>query len=341
MRVRLKPLRDQTIVITGGSSGHCLLTARLAARAGARVMLAARNEAALRQVADEMNRSGCTAAFCVADVGVRDDMERLAARTIERFGGFDSWINGAGTTLFGELERTPIEEQRRLFETNYWGVVYGSLAALRHLRQRGGALINMGSVLADRAVPLQGAYCATKFAVKAFTDALRMELMHDHAPVSVTLIKPAGIDTPLLHHARSHLAGRPELPPPLYAPRVVARAMLHACAHPVRDLSPGGLVAVQAALANMVPGAADRVMARIMWRAQQSFGTPPRRGPDNLDAAGEDADERSGLHRFVLPASPITEAQMHPLRALGLLTLAGASVLALAAVRAPRTSASR
>jgi NAD(P)-dependent dehydrogenase (short-subunit alcohol dehydrogenase family) len=115
-----------------------------------------------------------------------------------------------------------------VFETNYWGTVHGCRVALEHLRHRGGALINVGSVLSKRAFPMQGAYSASKHAIKGFTDALRMELMRDRAPVSVTLIKPAAIDTRHAHHAKNYLPMQPKNPPPLYAPEVVARVVLHA-----------------------------------------------------------------------------------------------------------------
>ena len=149
-------------------------------------------------------------------------MMGLAETALREFGGFDTWVNNAGTSIYGKVEDTPMEDQRRLFETNYWGTVIGSRIAATHLRRRGGALVNVGSVLSDRAVPLQATYCATKHAVKGFTNALRMELEADGAPVSVTLIKPAAVDTQLEEHARSLTGAEPLNPPPVYAPETVA-----------------------------------------------------------------------------------------------------------------------
>jgi NADP-dependent 3-hydroxy acid dehydrogenase YdfG len=202
-QIRLKPLSQQTIVITGASSGIGLATARRAVRAGARVFLISRNEAALKTIAEELRARGGRADFAVADVGDRAALEAAAEKAQQAFGGFDSWVNDAGVSIYGELEKTALEDQKRLFDTNYWGVVHGSLIAAKALRGRGGAIVNIGSVLSDRAMILQGTYSATKHAVRGFTDTLRMELERDGRPISVTLIKPSGIETGFQDHARS------------------------------------------------------------------------------------------------------------------------------------------
>src|SRR5205085_8956246 len=170
MNVQLKKLNEQVVVITGASSGIGLATARMAAKQGARLVLAARTEEALKQLADEITQAGGAAIYVVADVGREEDVRRIAAEAVARFGGFDTWVNDAGVSIYGKITDVPTEDLRRLFETNFWGVVYGSRAAAEHLRTRGGALINVGSALSDRALPLQGMYCASKHAVKGFTD---------------------------------------------------------------------------------------------------------------------------------------------------------------------------
>src|ERR1044071_8077770 len=194
MTIKLKKLSDQVIVITGASSGIGLVTARMAAKRGARLVLNARNEEALRLVSDEINAAGGKVIYVVGDVGRFDDVQKIADEAIRRFGGFDTWVNNAGVSIYGRMLEQSIEDQRRLFETNYWGMVHGSLVACTHLRNKGGALINVGSVLSDVALPLQGTYCATQHAVKGYTDALRLELEEEGAPISVTLIKPSTID---------------------------------------------------------------------------------------------------------------------------------------------------
>ena len=329
MSLRLKRLNQQVVVLTGATSGHGLAFARMAAKRGATLMLAARNEDALRTLSDEINGRGGRAAYRVTDVGEREQVEALASAAVSAFGRIDTWINDAEVSIYGTLEQVPVEDHRRLFETNYWGVVYGSLAAVRHLRQGGGALINMGSILSDRAVPLQGPYAASKHAVRAFTDALRIELEHDRAPVSVTLVKPAGVDTPLIWHARNYMRGKPNVPPPPYSSHVVGRALVHACEHPVRQIAPGGAGPLQIAAANLFPGLSDRVMSRTMWRLEQSFSPRPPHGPDNLYGPGEDLAEASGVKRLVLPVAPLTEGRMHPALALGVLSAVGWAAVAV------------
>ena len=200
MKIHLKPLEEQTIVITGASSGIGLVTARMAARNGAAVVLAARSGDSLQQLENEILQAGGEAAHVVADVSKVEDVAKIAEVAKENFGGFDTWVNNAGVSIYGKIEEIPIEDMRRLFDTNFWGLVYGSLEAAKHLRKFGGAIIQIGSEVGDRAIPLQGIYSASKHAVKGFTDAFRMELEKEGAPISVTLIKPAAIDTPYPHH---------------------------------------------------------------------------------------------------------------------------------------------
>jgi NAD(P)-dependent dehydrogenase (short-subunit alcohol dehydrogenase family) len=308
MKPHLKNLSDQTVVITGASSGTGMATARLAARRGARVVLAARGAHGLRDAGDAIRADGGEVACVVADVAQEGDVRRIAEVALDRFGGVDTWVNNAGVSVYGRLEDVPIEDQRRVFETNYWGTVYGCRVALEHLRQRGGALINVGSILSERAFPLQGAYSASKHAIKGFTDALRMELMHDGAPVSVTLIKPAAIDTPYIYHARNYLPMRPQNPPPLYAPEVVARAILHAAEHPARESS--RWAARAACWKRWITGCpASRIGS---WRrfcpARSRAGSRPahprRRACMTLPARGGSAAARRGSCSSAAPTPP-------------------------------------
>src|SRR5690606_39150959 len=198
-----------------------------------------------------------------------EDHEKIVQAAMLSFGGFETWINNAGVTIFGKLDDVAIEDQRQLFETNYWGVVYGSLAALKELRERGGALINVGSEVSDRALPLQGAYSAAKHAVKGFTDSLRMELEAENAPVSVTLVKPASIDTGCLQHAKNYRDVEPKLVPPLYSPRVVAEAILYAGEHPMRDVYVGGAARAMSAFGQNMPSVADKLAPQLI-RSQRT-----------------------------------------------------------------------
>jgi NAD(P)-dependent dehydrogenase (short-subunit alcohol dehydrogenase family) len=299
------------------------------------VVLAARSADALERAAGAIRARGGEAATVVADVADERDVRRIAEAALERFGGLDTWVNNAGVSVYGAIAEVPLEDQRQVFETNYWGVVHGCRVALEHLRDHGGAIINVGSVLSERAFPLQGAYSASKHAIKGYTDALRMELIHDRAPVSVTLIKPTGIDTPYAHHAQNYLPMQRKNPPPLYAPEVVARAILHAAQHPVRELTVGGSGRMLEALDRWLPGLTDRVMARVLPSSQQSRTPAGERGPAGLYAASGEARERSGDASFVRERSAYTAAARHPFVALGIVVAAGAG-LALLARTAPR-----
>jgi len=316
MTVRLKPLEDQVIVLTGASSGIGLATARRAAEHGARLVLVARNEKALHEIARECSRRGGRAIAVPADVGRREDLERVARVAIETFGGFDSWVNNAGAALYGRLDEIPIEDQRRQFEVNYWGVVNGSLIAARHLRKRGGgAIINTGSILSDRAMIYQTQYSATKHAVKAFTDGLRMELEAQGAPISVTLIKPSSIDTPYPEHARNYLDSPGlVLPPPAYDPAVVAKAILFAAEHPKRALTVGFGGYAIALMGAHFPRFMDRMMELSGYAAQTTEEPGPRETQrrDNLYTAREDGAEHSSLGVPSRKSSLFLEAQMHP-----------------------------
>ncbi|HZA34874.1 MAG TPA: SDR family oxidoreductase, partial [Vicinamibacterales bacterium] len=210
MKIRLLPLRDQVMVITGASSGIGLVTARQAAGAGARVVLAARNGRDLERAVASIRARGGRAIHVVADVADPLQVEEIAAAATREFGRIDTWVNNAAVSMYGRIMELPIDDMRRQMDVNYWGQVYGSRTAVRHLRERGGALINVASALSDRAIPLQANYCAAKHAVKAFTDALRMELEEEGVPIAVTLVKPASIDTPFFDKARTYLGVEPQ-----------------------------------------------------------------------------------------------------------------------------------
>lgn len=342
MAIRLKPLAQQTIVITGASSGIGLATARLAAERGARLVLVARNEDALREICEDLRRRGARCEYVAADVGDAAAMEAVARKAEEAFGGFDSWVNDAGTSVYGTLAETPLEDQRRLFDTNYWGAVHGSLVAARALRRRGGAIINVGSVVSDRAILLQGTYSATKHAVKGFTDALRMELERDGAPVSVTLIKPSGIDTPFQEHARN-LTASPgvRVPPPAYEPRLVARAILHTCEHPRRSILIGAGGGIIGLMGNLFPRATDLLMEAVGAQGQMSDKRPAKDSTDSLYRPRRDGSERSprGAVRPVRRSSLVLEAQLHP--AMTLAAMAGLGALAAGALAARRAGHGR
>ena len=264
MKYLLKNLNEQVMVITGASSGIGLTTARAAAKRGTKMVLAARNEDALRRLTEELTQQDCEAIYVVADVGDEEQVRSIAKAAIDRFGGFDTWVNNAGVSIFGRNEDISLKDHRQLFQTNFWGVVHGSLTAVKHLRERGGgALINLGSEVSDHVAPLQGMYSTSKHAVKGFTNSLRLELEEEKAPISVTLIKPAAIDTMFVPHAKNYLDVVPRLPPPVYAPEIVAEAILYAAEHPKRDIYVGGASKMLSSTSRFAPGLLDKFMARF------------------------------------------------------------------------------
>ena len=325
-RIKLKPLKEQVVVITGASSGIGLVTARMAARRGARLVVAARSEESLRRLVEEISAGGTEAIYVAADVSRSEDVARIAETAIQRFGGFDTWVNNAGVSIYGHLVDVAIEDMRRLFETNFWGLVQGSLTAARHLKTKGGAIINVGSTLSDRAIPLQGAYCASKHAVKGFTDSLRMELEAEDAPVSVTLIKPGSIDTPYRHHAKNYLPSEPKNPGLVYAPNAVAEAILHCAEHPERDIFVGGGGKGMAFFGNYAPRWTDKLMERFVIPGQESDEASRPREDNALYKASGDLQERGGHPGHVAKYSLYTKSRLHPLATAAI--LAGSVALA-------------
>ncbi|WP_119155242.1 SDR family oxidoreductase [Caldimonas tepidiphila] len=311
MQVTLKPLEQQTLVITGASSGIGLATARHAVSLGARVVIVSRSPAALEAIAREIDPGGRQVLAAAADVGRSDEVERVAQAAIERFGGFDTWVNNAGVGIWGRLTEVPEDEHRRLFETNFWGMVNGSLVAARHLRGRGGAIVNVGSITGDRAWPLQGMYCASKHAIKGFTETLRVELEQECAGISITLIKPAAIGTPLLQHAANFTGRRLRLPPPIYAPEEAAHAICHAAQHPVRDVYVGGSGLLASTVGLHAPRVTDWISEAALFEAQLGpQAVPPTQGNLHRPMAG--GRERGDDFGRPLQSSFYTRVTLHP-----------------------------
>ncbi|HEX4566808.1 MAG TPA: SDR family oxidoreductase [Vicinamibacterales bacterium] len=336
-RFKTKALKDQVIVITGASSGIGLTTARMAAGHGARVVLAARNAQDLQAVTNDICRRGGRAFAVPTDVSDATAVEELGARGRSEFGSIDTWVNNAGLSIYGKLTDVPLEDERRLFDINFWGVVHGCRTAVRLMKDSGGVLINLGSQVSELAIPLQGIYSASKRAVKGYTDALRMELEHDDVPIAVTLVMPSAINTPYPEHARNYLdEGVPALPPPIYAPEVVARAILHCAERPVRDVVVGGSGRLQIALGKNLPRLADKYMKRSLFEQQKTYD---RDHVDEGNLERPQADGRAwGLHKgHVMRSSAYTTATLSPV--LTTMAFAAAGLTLAAGVKRWRTAA--
>lgn len=286
MTHKLKKIDEQVVVVTGASSGIGLATALAAAEQGAKVALLARSEETLNEIAMSIEGEGGQALVIPLDVADREAVEAAADQVVARFGRIDTWVNNAGVAIYGRIEEIADEDNRRLFETNFWGVVYGSLAALPYLKQSGGALINVGSEVSEAVIPLQGMYSTSKHAVKGFTDALRVETeLVEEAPVSITLIQPTAVNTPYPEHARNYMDKEPKLPTPQIDPRQVADSIIHAATKGGRDIKVGAMSKMNTLTSNLLPKLADRMSA--MQAKRQQKDESPRNPEGTLFEAGQ------------------------------------------------------
>ena len=328
----LKPLDQQVIVLTGASSGIGLATAEAAVRRGARVVLVARNRDALDAIVERLGERTVAVAADIADA---DAPDRIAEVALQAFGRIDTWVNGAAAALYGHLTEVTEADHRRVFDVGYFGTVRASLKAVELLRDRGGALINIGSVLGERSIVLQGTYSAMKHALRGFTDTLRMEVEAAGHPVAVTLIKPSGMNTPYPEHARN-LTGRPvRIPPIVYDPRLVATAILHAAQHRTRELTVGGIGIPLQKLTNLFPRLTDLGMEMVGEAIQHIDQPPEAAATDNLHVPRADGRIESNQAVYVRRQSIWLQAQLHPLRAVGAIG-AGVAAAALMALRGRR-----
>lgn len=330
MGVKLKPIEQQVILITGASSGIGLLTAQTAASLGAKVILLARNEEALNNAAADIVNAGGEAIAVVADVADKEAFRAAVDKGIARFGRIDTWVNDAGVGMWGKVTEDHLEDEKRLFETNFWGVVHGSRLAVEYLRDNGGAILNLGSVVSDVAIPPQGMYSASKHAVLGFTDALRIELKNAGLPISVTLIKPAAINTPFPQNAQNYFDKEASLPPPVYDPHIVASAILFAATHSRRELHAGGGGRFLSMLQREVPGVMDLVLSTRSMFEKNFADRPERQGEGALYApkVGGETRGKADQDRMIRQHSAYNTVAQHPVISSSVVTLAIAGVVA-------------
>lgn len=297
---KFKPLsiNEQVIVITGATSGIGLETAKLAASLGAKVVMCARNLDELINVQDEINRKGQIAVAVQADVAEFLELKRVADEALRRFGKIDTWVNNAGVSIYGRLIDLREDEERKLFETNFWGLRHGCRIAVDAMKIFGGVIINLGSEASAKAIPLQGIYSASKHAIKAYTDALRTELRHDDIPIAVSLIRPTAINTPYTEHAANRLErGAPSLPSPIYDPILVAKAIIKCAVKPKRDAYVGANSRLATLMEGIAPGFSDRMYEKKLYREQvRGTGVPHTRQNEGLHHAPEEEGKARGSH---------------------------------------------
>ncbi len=263
--------KSPVVVITGASAGIGRAVAVAFGREGWRVALIARGSERLESAAREVEKAGGQALVFAADVADAQAMEAAAAQVVSTWGGLDIWINNAMASVLGPVTDLSSDEIRRVTEVTYLGQVYGTLAALRHMRVRNrGTIVQIGSALSYRSIPLQSAYCAAKFAVRGFTDSLRSELHHEGSGICLTMVQLPAVDTPQFDWVRSHLPRRLQPVPPIHEPAPVAEAIVRAALEAPREMWIGAPT-IQAILGTMVaPGLLDRMMARRAWEGQMT-----------------------------------------------------------------------
>jgi NAD(P)-dependent dehydrogenase (short-subunit alcohol dehydrogenase family) len=282
--VNLKPVAEQVVVVMGASSGIGRATALRFAEQGAEVVVSARGEAGLKTLVAEIEAAGGTATAFVADVTDPAQMHAVADHAVTTYGRLDTWVHMAGVLLVAGFDDTTPDEFARVIQVNLLGQVHGAKAALPHLRRDGGAFISMSSMGSQRGIPLQTAYCSSKHGIDGFLEALRVELQRDGVPVSVTQIMPGTINTPLFDNARTKMGVKPVAPPPAYPARVVADAIVHAAAHPVRDLVVGGAAKTLITVEQFAPRVVDALLRRVGYEIHDTGERKPADAPDNLDA---------------------------------------------------------
>ena len=277
-----KRLSDQVIVVTGASSGLGRAVARLAGARGAKVVVTARSGEALGACVREIEAAGSEALAVVADCSVQDDVQQAVEQAIDRFGRIDSYVANAIVTVYAETYRYEPDELRRIMDVNFFGQAYGYWAVLPHLRESRGTFVSVNSALAYRGIPLQGGYCASKAALRAFFESARVEIEKAGWDVAVSVVLPGAINTPQFDRDRQKIGKQPQPVPPIYQPEPFATAVLHCCEHPVRELPVGWGAQKLLWGQKLSPRAGDLVLRRMGWKSQSTGEPKPVDAPDNL-----------------------------------------------------------
>lgn len=324
------------MVVTGASAGVGRATVQALAKRGARVGLIARGRAGLEGAKRDVERLGGEALVLQADVADADAVEAAAARAEEELGPIEVWINVAMASVFSPVKEMKPEEYKRVTDVTYLGYVYGTLAALKRMVPRDrGTIIQVGSALAYRGIPLQSAYCAAKHAIQGFMDSLRSELIHDGSNIQVSMIQMPALNTPQFRWVRSRLPNEAQPVPPIFQPEVAAEAILHCIDNPRREMYVGW-PAVKAIVGNKIaPGFADSYLAQNGYKSQQTDEPRDRDRPDNLWEPVDDTEDH-GAHGVFADRARSSSPQLWATEHRGLLVAGAlaAGVLALLGGRA-------
>ena len=318
--------QEEVVVITGASAGVGRATAREFGRHGASIGLIARGTDRLDATRKEIETLGGRALVLPCDVADPQQVEKSAAAVEAEFGAIDTWINNAMASVFSPVELMTPDEFKRVTDVTYLGVVYGTISALRRMRQRDrGSIVQVGSALVYRSIPLQSAYCAAKHAVAGFTDSLRCELIHERSRIHLTMVQMPALNTPQFSWVKSRLPRKAQPVPPIFQPEVAARAIYWAAHHRRREVWVGGSTVAAILGQKVAPGLLDLYLGRTGYEAQQYDGPSDPQQPDNLfqPVSGDfgahgDFDDRAHEH------SPELWIDLHRwLTGLGILGAAG------------------
>jgi NADP-dependent 3-hydroxy acid dehydrogenase YdfG len=280
-----RPVAEQVVVVTGASAGIGRACVRAFAARGARLGLIARSEGALGVAAEEARRAGSEALMLPLDVADAEAVERAADAVEARFGRIDTWVNNAMVTVFAPFTQLTAEEFRRVTEVTYLGYVYGTMAALRRMLPRDeGGIVQIGSALAYRSIPLQSAYCGAKAAVRGFTDSLRTELLHEGSHVKLSMLHLPAVNTPQFVVQRNKLDHQAKPVPPIYTPELIADTVVWAAEHLPREMLIAGSTLQAVVGQKVAPGLLDRYLAKTGYQAQQTDEPVEANRPDNLFA---------------------------------------------------------
>jgi len=277
-----KPVSDQVVVVTGASSGLGRAIARAAGARGAKVVVTARNGDALDDCVAEIEATGGEALAVPGDCAVQDEVERVAEQAVDRFGRIDTYVANAIVTVYAETYRYEPDELRRVMDVNFFGQVYGYWAALPHLRESRGTFLSINSALAYRGIPLQGAYCASKAALRAFFESARVEVQKEGWDVAISVILPGAINTPQFDRDRQKIGYQPQPVPPIYQPEPYAEAALFCMENPMRELPVSWGAQKLLWGQKLSPRAGDLILLRNGWKGQHTGEPKPVDSPDNL-----------------------------------------------------------
>lgn len=335
--MQLKPISQQVVAVVGASSGIGRLTALQFAARGAKVVVAARSQAGLETLVEEIHTQGGEAVAVNADVMKFDQVKAIADQAVAHYGQLDTWVHAASTGILAPFDQITPEEFQRVIDVNLMGQVYGAMAALPHLKRQGrGALIHISSMEGRRSLPLQSPYSAAKHGVEGFLESLRVELQHENIPISVTSIKPSVINTPFYNKVRTKLGVKPTGIPPYYEPSLVADAILYVAEHPTRDFIVGDVGKLLDVLQRLSPELVDALLLLISFDGQRTNEPKSEDAPNNVFESISGYDKVEGdFSNLAIPSVTDWIDKNPPLKwgALAATTL-GAAALAILATQA-------